>query len=72
MNPLLRAGFSALGFLGLCLAALPALAQDETDVVKKNDNSKTLGVVKSEDLKGCTVVVGKAEIVHGPQCDRRV
>lgn len=62
MNRVVRAGIAALGFLGLCVSALSARAQDEDDVIKKHDKSTQAGKIKSEDLKGCTVTITKADV----------
>jgi tetratricopeptide (TPR) repeat protein len=69
MNRVVTAGIAALGFLSAVLTAAPARAQEEQDKITKYDKaapggtSVVTGTVKSEDLSGCLVTVGKgAEI----------
>jgi tetratricopeptide (TPR) repeat protein len=60
MNWVLRAGIAALGLVSLFLVTVESRAQDEgDDIITKLNGQKQQGKVKAEDLKGCTVSMGK-------------
>lgn len=73
MNPLSRGALVAFANVALTLAlgvlAVPAVAQDEDDTIRKKDKTTMSARVKSEDLKGAVVIPsgtgGKAEITIG-------